>query len=306
MDPRSGPERYHQNLVKGRRDFRGRQRDSRDSRARHPHSHPQHRHQQKQINDLPLNGRNVLQLMQLTPGTLVGSGTFNQSATRPEVGSQLISASGGRGNSTTFVLDGGLHEDPYTEVANVAPNPDAIQEFSFQTNNYSAKVGGRGGGVVNMVTRSGSNGFHGSLYEYVRNHKINARNFFASTDDGLKRNQYGVSLGGPVIKNRTFFFFSWQGTQLRQRPPLSTTIVPTQAQRQGDFSTMSPLADPVTKQPIPGNIIPASQLDPVSQKVLQTIPQPNQPGGLLYYVQASSQTDNQYIGRIDHKFNQHH
>ena len=194
---------------------------------------------QKQINDLPLNGRNVLQLMQLTPGTL-GSGTFNQSATRPEVGSQLISASGGRGNSTTFVLDGGLHEDPYTEVANVAPNPDAIQEFSFQTNNYSAKFAGRGGGVVNMVTKSGSNDFHGSLFEYIRNSKLNARNFFAATDDGLKRNQYGVSVGGPVIKNRTFFFFSWQGTQLRQRPPLSTSIVPTPAQRQGDFSSMLP------------------------------------------------------------------
>src|SRR5439155_6669315 len=80
---------------------------------------------QQQITELPLNGRNVLQLMQLTPGTLQGSGTFSQSATRPESGSQLISASGGRGNSTTFVLDGGLHEDPYTEVANVAPNPDA-------------------------------------------------------------------------------------------------------------------------------------------------------------------------------------
>ncbi|MGH7486844.1 MAG: carboxypeptidase-like regulatory domain-containing protein, partial [bacterium] len=91
---------------------------------------------QKQISDLPLNGRNILQLMQLTPGTLQGTGTFNQSATRPETGSQMISASGGRGNSTTFVLDGGLHEDPYTEVANVTPNPDAIQEFSFQTNNY--------------------------------------------------------------------------------------------------------------------------------------------------------------------------
>lgn len=261
---------------------------------------------QKQINDLPLNGRNVLQLMQLTPGTLQGSGTFAQSATRPEVGSQLISASGGRGNSTTFVLDGGLHEDPYTEVANVAPNPDAIQEFSFQTNNYSAKFGGRGGGVVNMVTRSGTNDFHGSLYEYVRNHKLNARNFFAATDDGLKRNQYGASLGGPVLKNRTFFFFSWQGTQLRQRPPLSTAIVPTQAQRQGDFSTLPQLTDPVTKQPIAGNMIPASQLDPVAQKILQTIPLPNQPGGLLYYVQASSQTDNQYIARIDHQFTPSH
>src|SRR5204862_4558817 len=88
--------------------------------------------------------------------------------------------------------------------------------------------------------------------------------------------------------------------------PLSTTIVPTQAQRRGDFSSMPALTDPVTKDPIPGNIIPASQLDPVSQKVLETIPLPNQPGGLLYYVQASSQTDNQYIGRIDHQITQTH
>src|SRR5262249_18078869 len=92
---------------------------------------------QKQITELPLNGRNVLQLMQLTPGTVVGTGSFNQSATRPETGSQLISASGGRGNSTTFVLDGGLHEDPYTPGADVGPNPDPIQQFPSHTNPYS-------------------------------------------------------------------------------------------------------------------------------------------------------------------------
>lgn len=261
---------------------------------------------QKQINDLPLNGRNVLQLMQLTPGTLTASGTFNQSATRPETANQLISSSGGRGNSTTFVLDGGLHEDPYTEVANVMPNPDAVQEFSFQTNNYSAKFGGRGGGVVNMVTKSGTNEFHGSAFEYLRNASLNARNFFGSTNDGLKRNQYGVSIGGPIVKNKTFFFFAWQGTQLRQRPPLSTAIVPTEAQRRGDFTGTAGLIDPVTKQPIPNSIIPASQLDPVAQKVLQTIPLPNQPNGLLYYTQASSQTDNQYIPRVDHQFSDNH
>jgi hypothetical protein len=261
---------------------------------------------QKQITELPLNGRNVLQLMQLTPGTVVGTGSFNQSATRPETGSQLISASGGRGNSTTFVLDGGLHEDPYTEVANVAPNPDAIQEFSFQTNNYSAKFSGRGGGVVNMVTKSGANDFHGALFEYVRNAALNGRNFFVATDDGLKRNQYGAALGGRVIRNKTFFFFAWQGTQLRQRPGTSTAIVPTAAQRQGDFAGGGQLLDPGTKQPIPGNVIPASQLDPVAQKVLQSIPLPNQPNGLLYYVVASSQTDNQYIGRIDHHFSNKH
>jgi hypothetical protein len=262
---------------------------------------------QKQIAELPLNGRNVFQLMQLTPGTVVATGAFNQIATRPE--SQLVSASGGRGNSTTFVLDGGLHEDPYTEVANVAPNPDAIQEFSFQTNNYSAKFAGRGGGVVNMVTKSGTNAFHGSAYEYVRNSTLNARNFFSAADDGLKRNQFGAALGGPIIRTKTFFFVSWQGTELRQRPPLSTAVVPTTAQRHGDFSSMLPgtqLIDPVTKQPVPGNIIPASQLDPVAQNVLKTIPLPNQSNGLLYYVQASSQSGNQLIGRIDHQFTSNH
>lgn len=263
---------------------------------------------QKQITELPLNGRNVLQLMQLTPGTVVGTGSFNQSATRPETGSQLISASGGRGNSTTFVLDGGLHEDPYTEVANVAPNPDAIMEFSFQTNNYSAKFAGRGGGVVNMVTKSGTNGLHGAFFEYVRNSAMNARNFFAITDDGLKRNQYGLAIGGPVIKNRTFFFFSWQGTELRQRPPTSSTVAATAAQRTGDFSSLLPtqLVDPVTRQPIPGNIIPTSQLDPVAQKVFQTIPVSTRPDGLLYFTVASKTTDNQYIGRIDHQFSSKH
>ncbi len=96
---------------------------------------------QKMMTDLPLNGRNVLQLMNLTPGTLAATGTWNQSSTRPEAASQLISASGGRGNSTAIVMDGGLNEDPYTEVANVLPNPDAVQEFSFQTNNYGAQFG---------------------------------------------------------------------------------------------------------------------------------------------------------------------
>lgn len=261
---------------------------------------------QKQIAELPLNGRNVLQLMQLTPGALPGSGGFLQGATRPE--SMLISASGGRGNSTAFVLDGGLNEDPYTEVANVTPNPDAIQEFSFQTNNYSAKFGGRGGGVVNMVTKSGTNEFHGSLYEYLRHSKLNARNFFASTGDGLKRNQYGVAFGGPILRNKTFFFFSWQGTQLRQRPSTLTAVVPTAEQRAGDFSDMLPkqLVDPVTRQPIPGNIIPSSQLDPVAQKILDTIPMPNRAGGLLYYTATSSQSSNQYLGRIDHQISTDH
>jgi hypothetical protein len=254
----------------------------------------------KMVTDLPLNGRNVLQLMQLTPGTLLAPGTFSQAATRPEAGSQLISASGGRGNSTTFVLDGGVHEDPYTEVANVLPNPDAVQEFSFQTNNYGARFAGRGGGVVNVVTRSGSNQLHGSMFEYLRNGELNARNFFAARNDGLKRNQYGFSLGGPIRRNKLFAFGSWQGTQVRSLPDTFTAITPTAAQRRGDFSSLGiQLLNPRTREPIPGNLIPEADLDPIALKVLEMVPIANSSDGLLRYQRADKQTGNQYLVRVD-------
>ncbi|MEJ7605279.1 MAG: hypothetical protein WKF37_03205 [Bryobacteraceae bacterium] len=262
---------------------------------------------EKMMNDLPLNGRNVMQLLRLTPGTLSATGTFNQAATRPETAGELISASGGRGNSTTFVLDGGIHEDPYTEVANVLPNPDAVQEFSFQTNNYGAKFAGRGGGVVNVITRSGSNKLHGSLFEYLRNGEANARNFFAARNDGLKRNQYGFSLGGPIRQNRTFFFGSWQGTQVRSLPATNTAVTPTAVQRQGDFSALTTqLLNPRTSVPIPGNRIPAADLDPIALRILEVVPLPNSADGLLRYQRADKQTDNQYLVRVDHSFNAKH
>ena len=259
------------------------------------------------MTDLPLNGRNVMQLLRVTPGTLTAPGTFNQAATRPETASELISASGGRGNSTTFVMDGGIHEDPYTEVANVLPNPDAVQEFSYQTNNYGAKFAGRGGGVVNIVTRSGSNALHGSFFEYLRNAELNARNFFAARNDGLKRNQYGLAVGGPIRKNQTFFFGSWQGTQVRALPATLTSVVATEAQRRGNFSNIAqPLRDPRTNQPLPGNTIPASQLDPIALKVLEFIPVATTSDGLLRYQRADKQTDNQYLVRVDHMFSSRH
>lgn len=258
---------------------------------------------QTMIKDLPLNGRNVLQLMRLTPGTLSATGTWNQASTRPEAATELISASGGRGNSTTFVMDGGLNEDPYTEVSNVVPNPDAVQEFSFQTNNYGAKFGGRGGGVVNIVTKSGSNEIHGSAFEYVRNASLNARNFFANRNDGLKRNQYGFSLGGPIRKNQTFIFGSYQGTEVRQDPPTQTAVVPTAAQRRGDFSKLPrQLIDPRTGQAYPGNLIPSSQFDPVATQVLQIVPVAAADDGLVFFQRRTTTSDNQYLVRGDQYF----
>jgi hypothetical protein len=188
-----------------------------------------------------------------------------------------------------------------------SPILDGVQEISYTTLNQSADE--PFATTYAVSTKSGTSQFHGSGYWYLSNNSWNARNFFAATDDGLKRNQYGLAIGGPVIKNKTFFFFAWQGTQVRQRPPTSTTIVPTTEQRRGNFASLLPgtqLVDPTSKLPVPGNIIPTSQLDPIAQKVLETIPLPNQPNGLLYYTVASSTTDNQYIGRIDHQFGNNH
>ncbi len=255
---------------------------------------------QTMMTDLPLNGRNVLQLMRLTPGTLSASGTWNQASTRPEASGELISASGGRGNSTTFVMDGGLNEDPYTEVTNVVPNPDAVQEFSFQTNNYGAKFGGRGGGVVNIVTKSGTNELHGAVFEYVRNASLNARNFFANRNDGLRRNQYGFAVGGPIRKDRTFVFGSWQGTKVRQDPPTLSSVVPTAAQRRGDFSALGrPLTDPRTRQPVPGNLIPASQIDPLATRVLAIVPVAQQADGQTFFVRRNRTDNDQFLVRGD-------
>jgi len=264
---------------------------------------------QKMISDLPLNGRNVLQLLAVTPGTLNASASaFNQGATRPESASQLTSASGGRGNSTMFVLDGGTHEDPYTEVPNVLPNPDAIQEFSFETNSYSAKFGGRGGGVANIITRSGTNALHGVLFEYLRNSSLNARNFFATLDDGQKRNQYGLAVGGPVVKNKLFFFGSWQGTHSSSRPTTASATIPTGPQRVGNFTGFKvSLVDPLTNTPFPNNVIPAPRLGSAAQNFLKLIPVATSADGFYQYAVNSKNDNNQYLGRGDYyKSERHH
>jgi Carboxypeptidase regulatory-like domain/TonB-dependent Receptor Plug Domain len=254
--------------------------------------------------ELPLNGRNVLQLMALAPDVSPGgSRCFAQGASRPESTVTFISASGARSNETAFYLDGGINEDPYTEIANIFPNPDAIQEFSVQTNSYSAKFGGRGGGVVNAATRSGANDFHGSAFEFIRNYDFNARNFFASSSDGLKRNQYGFGLGGPVRKNNTFFFVSWQDTKVRSVPTQNEAVTPTAAERAGDFSAISTqLVDPNNNVPFPNNQIPLSRFDPIALKVLNQVPVGAPGTGLAFYPTSTHTDDNQWMGRVDHNF----
>ena len=255
---------------------------------------------------LPLNGRNVLQLMSITPDVSSAPGlSYNQYSVRPGQQGLYVSSSGARPNETALYLDGGSNEDPYTfsPGASAFPNPDAIQEFTFDSNSYSPKFGGRGGGVVNAVTRSGTNEFHGVLFEYLRNAKLNARNFFAPRNDGLKRNQFGFAFGGPIQKDKTFFFLSWQGTRVRQTPSQNQAATLTAAQRAGDFSAApQQLIDPDSGAPFPNNQIPVSRFDPASVNILKRLPVGEPGDGLVFYTTPLAQNDNQWVARVDHYF----
>ncbi len=272
---------------------------------------------QKRIEELPLNGRNPTQLMQLIVGVVrdtradVASGT-----TYP--GTQPVSVNGNRSNSTNYVLDGAQNNDHYSNAPNPMPNPDALQEFSVQTNNFSAEFGRQSGGLVNAVTKSGTNGVHGSAFEFVRNKAINARNFFnppvspgsnIRRDDGLKRNQFGATLGGPVFipkiyngRDKSFFFFSYQGTAQRQTPITVGRVVPTPAQRTGDFSNITnrALRNPFDNlSPFPGNRIPAALFNPVSAAILRdNIPLPTS-GNTISVAPPNAFRDDQFLVRGD-------
>jgi len=276
---------------------------------------------QKRIEELPLNGRNPTQLMRLVAGVQadfradVTSGT-----TYP--GITPVSVNGGRANMTNYVLDGSQNNDHYSNAPNPMPNPDALQEFSVQTNNFSAEFGRNSGGIVNAVTRSGTNGFHGAAFEYVRYKSLNAANFFAPAispgvkrDDGLKRNQYGFTAGGPVFlpkvydgRDKSFFFVSYQKTTLRQAPTAASRIVPTAAQKRGDFSGLLPrqLNDPNGNTPFAGNQIPLSRFNPIARTIADSyLPLPDS-GNTVNFQIPSSFDDDQVLVRGDQQLGSKH
>src|SRR6266404_3333765 len=165
--------------------------------------------EEERISELPLNGRNAATLTLLVAGAVNSpNGGADQGATKTFPGAVTYSANGTRQDTISYQLDGGNYVDEYTNVNQPFPFPDALQEFSVQTSNYSAEYGQNAGGVVNVVTKSGTNSFHGDAFEFVRNPVFNAQNFFATptTPDSIKRNQYGGTIGGPVFHDKTFFF----------------------------------------------------------------------------------------------------
>jgi hypothetical protein len=256
----------------------------------------------KRIGELPLNGRNALDLQLLIPG----SGAVIQAG---QAQNNEVAVNGMRTNSNNYTLDGGDNNDPQFNSPAVYPNPDALAEFAMQSNSYAAEFGRNSGIQVNAISKSGTNQLHGSLFEFLRNEDLNARNFFANTVPPFRRNQFGGAVGGPVViprlyngKNKTFLFFSWQSTRSNSSPSVSTASVPSVAQRAGVFPTA--VKDPANNnQPFPNNTIPASRISPIEQKFIdRLVPLPNTPSGLFAFAPPALFNQDQALIRIDHQF----
>jgi hypothetical protein len=244
----------------------------------------------------------------------------DQGSTKTFPSAVTISTNGSRQNAVNFLLDGGNNVDQFTNVNMPFPFPDALQEFSVQTSNYSARFGQNGGGVVNVVTKTGTNELHGNLFEFNRNAVFNARNFFASDRDQLKRNQFGGTVGGPVViphlydgKDKTFFFVGMQATRIRSDFGTSSAFVPTDANLKGDFSALlnadNPanltgrsiqLVNPADGQPFPNNQIPTSLFDPASLTLATKYLPRSGASGLVYYPSRLGENFWEMMGRVDH------
>ena len=275
---------------------------------------------QEQIVSLPLNGRSVLQLIVLSGSAVENTGLTDN---RQYPNSVAISVAGGTGNSTMYLVDGGYNNDPQNNTGNPMPFPDALQEFKTENGVRNARYGMSTGATVNAVTKSGTNSFHGSAFDFVRDHRFNSIRFFErkengglGREDGLKRNQAGGTFGGPLIKDKLFFFAGTQITNTRIAPTAADQVVPTAEVRRGDFTRiMSAACRGGTARtlgaPFVNNQIDPALFHPISLKMMNMLPLPDpalDPNGCGRYVlQIPNDSDEQqYIGRLDYQITPKH
>jgi len=254
-----------------------------------------------QVLDLPLKDREFLELTLMSAGVVSPPGGTRGDSLQQT--GKLINILGQRTGHNLFLVDGVSVTDEYFNNVVLNPPPEAVQEFNIAKTNYSTEFGGKSGGVVNVVTQSGQDHFHGSVYEFLRNSAFDAKNFFSIANQPtppFQENQYGASLGGPVAKNKTFFFLDYDGVQIRKS--LSHLFsVPTAAQRAGMFSTT--ILNPANGSPFPGNVI-TTPLDPAATAILARVPLPNLPGASnnLLAIDKQTNSNNQGNARLDHHF----
>jgi hypothetical protein len=262
----------------------------------------------RQVVELPLNGRQFLQLAQLTDGVAVPPGGTRGAAL--EQAGSLPAVYGQRSGHNIYLLDGVKVTDEFFNNLVVSPSIDGIQEFKIQKTMYPAEFGGKASALINVVTKSGGNAFHGGALEFGRSDRFDARNYFddpAKPVPPLRQHQFGANLGGPIVRDRSYFFFSYEGQRIT-RSLTQTFSVPTAALRAGDFSGLGALCDPLTRTaagctPFAGNRIPANRLDPTALALLTKVPQPSS-DGLVQNLRAVGSEINpmdQFTLRVDHR-----
>jgi Carboxypeptidase regulatory-like domain len=293
------------------------------------------------VSELPLNTRDTYQLLQLQPGVssqFGSSDTLFYGADNPGV----VSVNGGRGRANNYMVNGGDGNDLFVNLPAIEPSPDAIQEFRVLTDTFDAEYGRNSGSIVNVVTKSGTNAFHGDFYEYFRNNVLDARNYFdsSSSPEDFKQNQFGGTFGGPVLKDRTFFFVSYEGRRIREGISSGLVLLPTAAERSGDFSAGGPFAGSLTSPLVASilqdrtgcasaltssgrsslasaaggatepytsifvnNQVPTQCFDPVAMNLYQEFVEPFDPNGTGQAVTSPDEDTrgDQFTVRLDHK-----
>jgi len=293
--------------------------------------------ERQSVQELPLNGRMLVDLMLTVPGTHAGFGAQTGETSplywRPGQRSAIVTG-GSRPNANFFLLDGVTNTDPTFNTQNLSPSPDAVMEFQVETSSYTADMGGAGGGQINIVTRGGTNAYHGTAYEFLRNNDMDATTFASMGNNHLVQNNFGASFGGPLLRGgkKTFFFLNYEGLRLAQADAQILTV-PTTAEIQGDFSmSNTPIYDPTTavanpnynpnnptgpnnypytRSQFPGNQIPSDRINPQLEAfLLQYVPMPNMTMGMGSGTDSNNYLDirnenhyqDQGTARVDHVF----
>ena len=295
----------------------------------------------RSVNELPLNTRDTYQFLQLQPGVTAQLGNGNGSLFFGSQDAGSVSVNGGRTRANNFSVNGGDANDQFVNLPTIQPTPDSVEEFRVITNTFDAEYGRNSGSVVNVITKSGTNGYHGDVYEYFRNTVLDAQGYFNSVRPQWNQNQFGGTFGGPIKKDRTFFFTSYEGRRVRQGMPGQVVNVPTPAERTGDFSGVGGfgppngsgsisnqfVADVLNGRPgcsgaigaiggtapaagvnwssiFPTGAIPAACQDPVAVNLMQRfIPTQNVGAGLSQLVPVGTDNQDQFTARVDHRIN---
>ena len=258
----------------------------------------------QRVMELPLNGRQATELIFLSGlATSAPAGDLNTNKNFPTV---TISVAGGQANGMTYIMDGGTHNDPFNNLNLPTPFPDALQEFKVETSALPARYGHHAASAVNLITKSGTNSFNGSVFEFNRNYRFNAKNAFATERDSLKRNQFGGTFGGPVVKNKLFFFGGYQGRIEKTNPATTISYVPTPAMLAGDFTTFASPTCNAGRQVTLGGGFVNNQINPallssVAQGFAKYLPtQAADPCGRVQYGIPNNNTEHQVISKVDY------